>query len=154
MSAYGGQAVETVITLWCRAVRLHREMSRAYERIGQTQRERPGDDGAIREAQQRADSLGRRYERLCERIYQAEPGTLEGVLAKLRCATRCIRDIVPEGKDPERVCDIELRFVFALERDVERLIAQEQRRVEAGGREARHGIDGNVLRRRHGLAPL
>ena len=89
MSSYRGQAVETVITLWRRAVRLHREMSHAYERIGQTQRERPGDDGAIREAQQRADVLGRRYERLCERIYQAEPRTLEGVLAKLRCAIRC-----------------------------------------------------------------
>jgi hypothetical protein len=89
MSAHGGQAVETVIMLCCRAVRLHREMSRAYERIGQTQRERPGDDGAIREAQQRADALGRRYERLCERICEAEPRTLEGVLAKLRCAIRC-----------------------------------------------------------------
>jgi hypothetical protein len=89
MSAYGGQAVETVITLWCRAERLHREMSHAYERIGQTQRERPGDNGAMREAQARADVLGRRYERLCERIYQAEPRTLEGVLAKPRCAIRC-----------------------------------------------------------------
>ena len=127
MSACGGQAVETVITLCCRAVRLHREMSHAYDRIGETRRERPGDHGAIREAQQRADVLGRRYERLCERIYQAEPRTLEGVLAKLRCATRCIRDIVPEGKDPERGCDIELRFVFALERDVERLMTQARR---------------------------
>jgi hypothetical protein len=122
MSAFGGEAVETVITLCLRAVRLHREMSEAYDRIGRSQRERPGDDGAMREAQERADALGRRYERLCEQIYQAEPRTLEGVLAKLRCATRCIRDIVPEGKDPERLCDIELRFVFALERDVERLV--------------------------------
>ena len=122
MSSYGGQAIETVITLCCRAVRLHGEMRCAYDRIGQTQRERPGDDGAIREAQARADMLGRRYERLCERIYQAEPRTLEGVLAKLRCATRCIRDIVPEDQDPERVCDIELRFLFALERDVEQLV--------------------------------
>jgi hypothetical protein len=122
MSAYDEREVEAVIALWHRAVRLHCEMSHAYDLIGQTRRERPGDDGAIREAQERADVLGRRYERLCGRIYQAKPRTLEGVLAKLRCATRCIRDIVPEGKDPERLCDIELRFVFALERDVERLV--------------------------------
>ena len=122
MSTYGEHAVERVTTLWQRAVRLHREMSRAYDRIGETRRDRPGDDGAMREAQERAEVLGRQYERLCERIYEAEPRTLEGVLAKLRCATQCIRDIVPEGKDPERVCDIELRFVFAVERDVERLV--------------------------------
>ena len=35
---------------------------------------------------------------------------------------------MPEGKDPERVCDIELRFVFALERDVARLLAQTRHR--------------------------
>ena len=58
------------------------------------------------------------------------------MLAKLRCATRCIRDTVPEGKDPERVCDIELRFVFALERDVARLIAEARRGVGKGGPEA------------------
>ena len=55
---------------------------------------------------------------------QPRPATsLEGVLAKLRCATGCIRDIAPEGKDPEKVCDIDLWFVFALERDIRRLLA-------------------------------
>jgi len=49
--------------------------------------------------------------------------TLEGVLAKLRCATRCIRDIMPNGK-AELACDIELRLVFAVERDVERLLSR------------------------------
>jgi hypothetical protein len=44
------------------------------------------------------------------------------VLAKLRCATRCIRDALPPAVDPESACDIELRFVFALERDVTRLL--------------------------------
>ena len=114
-------AGDAVIALWQRAVRLHREMSRAYDRIGEAQRGRPGDEGAIRKAQERADQLGRRYERICERIYKSEPRTLEGVLVKLRCATQCIRDTVPAGEDPERMCDIELRFVFALERDVARL---------------------------------
>src|SRR5215472_3598809 len=114
---------DALTTLWQRALRLHQEMCLAYDRIGETQRERPGDDAALSQAQARAEALGRRYERLCERIYRAEPRTLEGVLAKLRCATRCIRDTLPEGRDPERVCDIELRFVFALERDVARLIA-------------------------------
>jgi hypothetical protein len=49
------------------------------------------------------------------------------VLAKLQCATRCIRDIVPIGRDPEQACDIELRFVFAVERDVRRLVAGQWR---------------------------
>ena len=124
---YRESAGEGLITLWQQAVRLHREMCLAYDRIGET-RERSGDDGALLAAQARAEALGHRYERLCERIRQAEPRTLEGVLAKLRCATRCIRDTVPEGKDPERVCDIELRFVFALERDVARLLAQTRHR--------------------------
>ena len=125
----GGDAL---ITLWHQAVRLHQEMSLAYDRIGETRRQQPGDDAALSQAQARAEALGRRYERLCERIYRAEPRTLEGVLAKLRCATRCIRDTVPEGKDPEHVCDIELRFVFALERDVARLVADTRR--ESGPR--------------------
>ena len=121
-------AGDALITLWHQSVLLHQEMSFAYDRIGETRRERSGDDGALLAAQARAEALGHRYERLCERIRQAEPRTLEGVLAKLRCATRCIRDTVPEGKDPERVCDIELRFVFALERDVARLLAQTRHR--------------------------
>ena len=125
-------AGDALITLWQQAVRLHREMCLAYDRIGET-RERSGDDGALRAAQARAEALGRRYERLCERICQAEPRTLDGLLAKLRCATRCIRDTMPDGRDPERVCDIELRFVFALERDVARFIA-DTRRSESGPR--------------------
>ena len=128
---YRERAGEALVTLWQRAVRLHQEMTLAYDRIGDARRERPGDDAALSQAQARAEALGLRYERLCERICQAEPRTLEGVLAKLRCATRCIRDTVPEGKDPERVC--ELRFVFALERDVARFIA-DTRRSESGPR--------------------
>ena len=125
-------AGEALITLWQRAVPLHREMSLAYDRIGETRRQQPGDDAALSQAQARAEALGRRYERLCERIRRSEPRTLDGVLAKLRCATRCIRDTVPEGKDPEHVCDIELPFVFALERDVARLVADTRR--ESGPR--------------------
>ena len=48
---------------------------------------------------------------------------------RLRCATRCIRDIVPDERDPEQACDIELRFVFAVERDVRRLIANARRNI-------------------------
>ena len=129
---YRESAGDALLTLWHQAVRLHQEMSLAYDRIGETRRERPGDDAGLLAAQERADALGRRYERLCERICRAEPQTLEGVLAKLRCATRCIRDTVPEGKDPEHVCDIELPFVFALERDVARLVADTRR--ESGPR--------------------
>jgi hypothetical protein len=125
---YREGAGDALIRLWRRAVQLHQEMTLAYDRIGETRRERSGDDAALSQAQARAEALGRRYERLCERICQTEPRTLEGVLAKLRCASRSIRDMVPEGKDPERVCDIELRFVFALERDVARLIARARRR--------------------------
>jgi hypothetical protein len=125
-------AGDALITLWQRAVRLHREMSLAYDRIGETRRECSGDDAALLAAQARADALGQRYERLCERICRSEPRTLDGLLAKLRCATRCIRDTVPEGRDPERFCDIELRFVFALERDVARLMAESRRRGGKG----------------------
>jgi hypothetical protein len=137
---YRESAGEGLITLWQQAVRLHQEMSLAYDRIGETRRERLGDDGALSQAQARADALGRRYDRLCERICQAEPRTLEGVLAKLRCATRCVRDTLPDGKNPERVCDIELRFVFALERDVARLIAQARRGVKTRSVEARSAM--------------
>jgi hypothetical protein len=63
---------------------------------------------------------------------RTEAATLEEVLAKLECATQCIRDIVPDGKDPEQACDIELRFVFALERDVGRLVADKLRREKRG----------------------
>ena len=77
-------------------------MSRAYDQIAET---RPGGEGALMRAQAQADEVGQHYEQLCERICLAEPRTLKGVLAKLRCATRCIRDIVPEGEEPERVGD-------------------------------------------------
>jgi hypothetical protein len=143
---YRESAGDVLITLGQQAVRLHRKMSLAYDRIGDAWREPPGDDAALSQAQVRAEALGRRYERLCERIYRAEPRTLEGVLAKLRCATRCIRDAVPEGKDPEHVSDIELRFVFALERDVARLIAAGRRGVDNGGSEA-VVKEGDVARR-------
>jgi hypothetical protein len=52
------------------------------------------------------------------------------VLVKLQCATRCIRYIVPEGEDPEQACDIELRFVFAMERDVRRLMGKPLQRQD------------------------
>jgi hypothetical protein len=148
-------AGDALITLWQQAVRLHREMCLAYDRIGET-RERSGDDGALRAAQARAEALGRRYERLCERICQAEPRTLDGLLAKLRCATRCIRDTVPEGKDPERVCDIELRFVFALERDVARLLAQTRHRERKGpaGMIQKERVETALWRQRHNIAPF
>jgi hypothetical protein len=120
-------AGDAVITLWQRAVRLHRQMSLAYEHIGETRRERPGDDAALSAAQARADALGRR----------SEPRRLEGVLAKLRCAARCIRDTLPARTNPERTCDIELRFVFALERDVERLVRGRRIRLSRARRDGR-----------------
>jgi hypothetical protein len=151
---YRERAGDALITLWHQALRLHQEMSLAYDRIGETRRERPGDDAGLLAAQERADALGRRYERLCERICRAEPQTLEGVLAKLRCATRCVRDTMPEGKDPERVCDIELRFIFTLKRDVARLVAQAQRRVNksAPKRMPKNGAGANALRGGHSAA--
>jgi hypothetical protein len=61
---------------------------------------------------------------------------------------------VPEGKDPERVCDIELRFVFALERDVARLIARARRRVNKSDPERmpKDGADANAMRGDHSAA--
>jgi hypothetical protein len=121
------ESAEPVIVLCDGVVRLHHQMEDAYERLAKTLSERPGDEQALSRAQSRADVLGKRYERLCDRICRTEAATLDGVLAKLQCATRCIRDIVPEGKDPELACDIELRFAFAVERDVRRLIANARR---------------------------
>jgi len=118
---------DSIIACWREAQRLHQKMSQAYDRLAVTLRERPADDDALSRAQAQADALGKRYERLCERLCRTEAANLEGVLAKLECATRCIRDIVPEGKDPEQACDIELRFVFAVERDVRRLVADARR---------------------------
>jgi hypothetical protein len=115
---------DPVITLCEAAHRLYPAVDASYNLLSKIACERPDDDHAIGEAQARADALGRRYEQLCERICNSEARTLEGVLAKLRCATRCIRDIMPNGKDAELACDIELRLVFAVERDVERLLSR------------------------------
>jgi hypothetical protein len=117
-------------------------MDDAYRKLAETLRERPDDDKALRDGDALTDALGRRYERLCDEICRTEARTFEGVLAKLQCATRCIRDIVPDGRDPEQACDIELRFVFALERDVRRLTANARRNrrrpaVPPGNRENR-----------------
>jgi hypothetical protein len=116
--------IEPVIAASAKAAQVHQEMDNAYRQLADTLRERPDDDEALRAGDALADALGRRYERLCDEICRTETRTLEGVLAKLQCATQCIRDILPEGTDPEQACDIELRFVVALERDVRRLVAR------------------------------
>ena len=127
MEPNGCNITEPVLAL-CEGVgRLHHEMDIAYQRLAQALCEHRNDEQALSRAQSRAESVGKRYERLCERICRTGVTTLEGVLAKLQCATRCIRDIVPEGTDPEQACDIELRFVFAVERDVRRWIAEKRR---------------------------
>jgi hypothetical protein len=136
---------DPIITLWESAQRLHPAMDASYNLLSKIACERPDDDHAIAEAQARADALGWRYEQLCERICNMEPRTLKGVLAKLRCATRCIRDTVPPEADPERTCDIELRFVFRLEQDVERLLTSKDRtrsrlRNEEPARNQSHGL--------------
>jgi hypothetical protein len=95
-------------------------------------RARPRDERAIGEAQAQADALGQQYEQACDEIYKTPATSLQGLLAKLQCATRCIQDILPEGTDPEQACDIELRFVFAVERDVRRLIAEARRLMKRG----------------------
>jgi hypothetical protein len=107
-------------------------MDDAYERLARTLCEHPADAEILSRAQAQADALGKRYERLCERICRTEAASIEGVLAKLECAARCIRDTLPDGKDPEQAGDIELRFVFAVERDVRRLIADPRRRGKRG----------------------
>ena len=120
---------DPVIALSQDARRRHHQMDAAYHHLSAVLRARPRDERAIGEAQAWADALGQRYEQTCDEVYKAPATSLQGLLAKLQCATRCIRDIVPEGKDPEQVCDIELRFVFAVERDVRRLIADARRRM-------------------------
>jgi hypothetical protein len=114
---------DPVIALWQDARRCHHQMHAAYHHLSAVLRVHPGDECAMSEAQARAEALGTRYEQTCGQICATPAGDLEGVLAKLQCAAQCIRDIVPEGTDPEQACDIELRFVFALERDVRRLVA-------------------------------
>jgi hypothetical protein len=141
-------SITNLITVsWEEARQLHQKMDAAYHRLAKIMRERPADDLALSCAQAEADALGKRYERLCDRICRTEAATLEEVLAKLECATQCIRDIVPDGKDPEQACDIELRFVFTLERDVGRLIADKQRREKRG----RPGASPKMLRRDGGV---
>jgi hypothetical protein len=114
---------DSVIVLWQDARRSRVEMGSAYEHLSAVLRVQPGDEHARSEAQARADALGKRHEQTCDEICKTPAGSLGDVLAKLECAAQCIRDIVPEGTDPEQACDIELRFVFALERDVRRLVA-------------------------------
>jgi hypothetical protein len=109
-------------------------MDAAYHHLSAVLQAQPCDERAIGEAQARADALGQRYEQICDEVYKTPATSLEGVLAKLQCATRCIRDIVPEGTDPEQACDIELRFVFAVERDVRRLVAEAARRKGSSAR--------------------
>jgi hypothetical protein len=126
---------------WREAQQLHQKMDAAYHRLAKIMRERPADDLALSCAQADADALGKRYERLCDRICRSKAATLEDVLVKLECATQCIRDIVPDGKNPERACDIELRFVFTLERDVGRLVADKRRREKRGATRASPKMD-------------
>jgi hypothetical protein len=116
-------AVDPVVALWGAARRLHSRMDAAYDRVDALLRERPNDDASISKAHAEADRLGQAYADLCERICMTEAPSLKGVLAKLRCAARCTRDTVPPTNDPELTCDIELRLVFSLERDLERLLA-------------------------------
>ena len=123
---------DSIIACWRKAERLHHKMDQAYDLMAITLRARPANDEALGRAQAEADALGKRYERLCERICRTEAASIEDVLAKLECAARCIRDTLPDGKDPEQACDIELRFVFAVERDVRRLIADARRRGKRG----------------------
>jgi hypothetical protein len=118
---------KSVRVSWDEAQRLHQQMDKAYGRFAQILRDRPADDEALGRAQAQADALGKRYERLCEWICRAKAATFEDVLVKLECAAQCIRNIVPDGTDPERACDIELRIVLVLERDVRRLVADARR---------------------------
>ena len=116
-------AADPVIAMWEAAQRLYLRMDAAYDRLDALLRECSRDDNSVGKAHARADALGREYAELCERICETQAQTWEGFLAKLRCAARCIRDAVPPANDPELTCDVELRFVFALERDLERLLA-------------------------------
>src|SRR5690348_3131649 len=100
---------DPVIALWQNAQRRHVKMDSAYDNLSAKLRVQPGDEGAISEAQARADLLGQRYHQTCDEICKTPASSLEGVLAKLQCAARCIRGIVPR-MDPEKAFDIELRF--------------------------------------------
>jgi hypothetical protein len=120
---FSRRAADPVVAMWEAVQRLHSRMDAAYDQLDALLRSRPKDDPAVDLAHARADALGREYEQLCEQICNTEARTLEGVLAKLQCAVGCIRDTLPPAPDPALNCDIELRFVFALKRDVERLLA-------------------------------
>ena len=117
------RTTDPVIVLCDEAHRLHLKMTAAYGQLDTLLRECPNDDPSIAEGHAQADALGRQYEELCDKICTSEVRTLEGALAKLRCAVRCIQDTVPPSADPALTCDIEIRFVLALERDVARLLA-------------------------------
>jgi hypothetical protein len=147
MEHNGHDVTEPVIALSDVVARLHHEMDNAYQYLAKALCERPDNEQALSRAQSQAESLGKRYDRLCDQICRTEVTTLEGVLAKLQCATQCIRDIVPEGTAPEQACDIELRFVFALERDVRRLVAEAaaQRKQPSSSRKPQKS--GNYLER-------
>jgi hypothetical protein len=116
-------AADPVVSLWEAAQRFHPRMEAAYNRLDALLREHPNDVTSISEAHAEADALGHEYSDLCERICKTDAGTLEGVRAKLRCAVQCIRDTVPPSSDPDLTCDIELRLVFSLRRDLETLLA-------------------------------
>ena len=116
------RTTDPVIVLSNEARRLYPKMAAAYDQLDTLLRECPHNDPSIAEGQAQADALGRQYEQLCEQICTTEVRSLEGVLAKLRCAVRCIQDTVPPSADPALTCDIELRLVLALERDVARLL--------------------------------
>jgi hypothetical protein len=117
-------------------------MDASYNNVSAAVRDHPAASALIADAQAAADALGRQYDELCDRICKTEARTLAGVFAKLQCATRCIRDVLPDGRHPEQVCDIELRFVFAVERDVRRLIAG-----------ARHNIRRNMSKSNPAMTP-
>jgi hypothetical protein len=117
------RAADPVVPLWEAAQRLHHRMNAAYNRLDALLHERPDDDASISEAHAEAETLGREYSDLCERICMSGARTPEGLRAKLQCAVQCIRDTVPLSSDPEVTCDIELRLVFSLRRDLETLLA-------------------------------
>jgi hypothetical protein len=116
------RTADPVVVLWEAVQRLHPRMDAAYDRLDALLRERPTDDHSISKAHGEAEALGQEYAELCERMCKTDARTLKGVRAKLRCAARCIRDTVPPANDPELTCDIELRLVFSLERDLEKLL--------------------------------
>jgi hypothetical protein len=125
--------VDPVVSLCKTAKRMWLRMDQSYSNASAALRDHPHATILIVNAQTAADDLGQQYEKLCDQICKTEARTVEGVLAKLQCAAQCIRDIVPQGTDAEQACDIELRFVFAVERDVRRLVAEVRRSKARSG---------------------